>query len=85
MTTDDVPVEKVAKLVDIFHGLAHSGKVPVPTRSFPFPFPVLMFGPGLPMRSVYLSLPKGAFTQSVLRAVIRHRLGYLINKKCCFH
>ena len=28
---------------------------------------------------------KGAFTQSVLRGVIRHRLGYLINKKYFFH
>ena len=27
---------------------------------------------------------EGAFTQSVLRGVIRRRLGYLINKKCFF-
>ena len=27
---------------------------------------------------------KGAFTQSVLRGVIRRRLGYLKNKKCFF-
>ena len=28
---------------------------------------------------------KGAFTQSVLRGVIRRRLGYVINKKYFFH
>ena len=28
---------------------------------------------------------KGAFAQSVLRGVIRRRLGYLINKKYFFH
>ena len=30
-------------------------------------------------------MPKGAFTQSVLRGVIRHRLGYVIDKKYFFH
>ena len=29
--------------------------------------------------------PKGAFTQSVLRGVIRRRLGYVIDKKYFFH
>ena len=31
-----------------------------------------------------LMIGKGEFTQSVLRRVIRRRLGYLINKKCFF-
>ena len=34
---------------------------------------------------ISIRVPYGAFTQSILRGVIRRRLSYLINKKWCFH
>ena len=39
---------------------------------------------GIPMSSTTSYILGGAFTQSVLRGVIRRRLGYLINKKWVF-
>ena len=40
---------------------------------------------GLEIFSLGFSAGKGAFTQSILRGVIRRRFGYLINKKYFFH
>ena len=65
----------------VFYRLLHENQSGTPLSFSSF---LLTCRDSLKMCQKLFNMSKGAFTQSILRGVIRRRLGYLINKKCFF-
>ena len=66
----------------VFYRLLHENQSGTPLSFSSF---LLTCRDSLKMCQKLFNMSKGAFTQSILRGVIRRRLGYVINKKYFFH